>query len=182
MISRKSIKDRLVSLLKGRTYAGQNVKASRSIPTDIDDLPIILIYLKNESIEIFDESPRTYKREARFIIESVITGDNDCEADDLVEEMTGKIEDELGKDEALGFGQEVDDSWFEEIQFQSEADGQSPVAATIATFTVRYYTKPNIVDCAPDFDTVHIDWQVGHNEESSDEVIDAEDDLTIPEE
>lgn len=162
----------------GKTIAGKNVKASRSIPTDIADLPVILIYLKNEDVEIFDESPRRYRRLANFSVECIAVGDNDDDADNNAELLVKEVEDALAIDETLGCL--LSDSWLGNVNFQSEADGQSPVAAGVLTFNAEYFQESSPKDNAPDFLRTGVEWQVGHHEESSDDEIDAEDEFDIP--
>lgn len=180
MTTRRSIKEGLVNTLKGETTARDSVHASRSIPTDIDKLPTVLIYIKSESIEIFNESPREYKRIATITIECIDTGDDDDSADNNVELLAKQVEDNLGLDET--FGDLVDDSELVSINFQNEPDGQSPVAAAVITLNATYYTDASPKSDAADFLRFNTDWQVGHDNESSDEIIDAQDEATIPQE
>lgn len=180
MITRKLIRDRIVANLIGKTDAGEKVYPSRSFHTAFEELPAILVYLKDESVIIFDESPRRYQRTANFTIECISIGDDDMDADIKVEKLLRQAEDALSIDETQGL--KIDDSFLGNVQFQSDPDGQSPVMAAVMTFTVVYYTEPNPITDAPDFTTANIRYQVGHHDESSDEIIDAEETVTIPEE
>ena len=178
MTTRKSIKEKITEIIKGKTDAGESVFASRSIPTDINDLPVVLIYFKNEGVEIFDESPRRYKRVANFTVECIVSGNDDNDASNKSEDLLSQVEDSLAIDETLGCL--VSDSWLGNVQFQSEPDGQSPIAATVLTYNVKYFKNSSPKDDAPDYLRSNVGWQVGHHDESSDETIDAEDLFDIP--
>ena len=185
MISRKFLKDRLVEIIKDAgTLAGDNVEATRAIPTDINNLPKVLIYLKNEQVDIFDESPRRYRRNAVFNIECIASGSTDSDADTISEQLVKEVEEALALDETLGTSDQkddcVNDSVLGSVSFQSEPDGQSPVAVGVLSFDVEYFTIPNTKTDGPDFLRAGVEWQVGHHDESSDEIIDAEDIIDIP--
>lgn len=180
MTTRRSLKEKISEFILDKTEAGGSVFISRAIPTDIHDLPVILIYMKNEDVELFDESPRRYKRTASVVIECISSGVDDSDADDKVEKIAAQVEDLLTKDETLDCL--ADDTWLGNINFQSEADGQSPVAAAVLTFNVQYFREPISEQCLPDYLRSGVEWQVGHHDESSDETIDAEDEFEIPQE
>ena len=178
MTTRRSLKEYLANTLKGKTIAEDKVRVSRAIPNNIEDLPVINIYLKNEDVEVFDESPRRYKRVANFSVECINVGNTDDEADESVEFMVRQVEDALAIDETLG--RQVSDSWLGNVNFQSDFESQSPVAAATLLFNVEYFVEASPKTDAPDFLRTGVDWQVGHHDESSDDVIDAQDELEIP--
>ena len=180
MTTRRSLKEHLLNTLDGATSVGNNVRLSRAIPNNIESLPIINIYLKNEDVEIFDESPRRYRRVASFSVECIDVGNTDNEADESVEAIAKEVEDILAEDETLGG--KVSDSNLGNINFQSDFESQSPVAAAVLLFNVEYFVEPKPVENLPDYLSSDVRYQVGHHDENPDDVIDARDEFDIPQE
>jgi hypothetical protein len=73
---RSDIRSALVSIISGNTNAGTNVYANRSIPTWQSELPVILIYVQNETATRRAISSSQSIRDINVRIE-IIEEDND---------------------------------------------------------------------------------------------------------
>lgn len=176
---RKVIKD----LLKGATDAGEQVFTSRSIPTWVENLPVILIYTKDENVERFNEAPKSYRRILNLELEIVAKGSEDEDVQEVLDRVSDQIESLMEKDETLGNDENKNNIAnkleLSKVEYTLEADGDSPVGMAKNTYSIEYFTDV-VFDCFPDFKQANIDYQVGHHDESPDDVIDAQDQVDVP--
>ena len=129
---REKIKDEIVN---GSTQAGSRVYTNRVIPTQLDELPIILIYLKEESTEKEKELPR--KRIATFSIEILQKIGDDL--DDKLDEIAKEVEIIFQGDDFLdGL---VNDMGFSNTSINLVQDGSRKLGSCILTYNCEYYTK-----------------------------------------
>ncbi len=177
---KRQIKEKVQNFLKGKTAAEDRVFISRSIPTQYEEQDVILIHTTGESIERFDQAPKSYKRNLTLLIECVSTGDTDSDLDLQLEEMGEIVEDWLEQDETLdGLVNKVE---LVGTDYQYEPEAQNPMGLLALRFDVEFYTFP-----APDPTKLNvlrqtdIDWKIGHHDAEADDVIDAEDELVIDE-
>lgn len=178
---KRRIKEAVAALLLGKTQADSKVFISRSIPVQSEELPCILVYSATENIEQFNEAPKDYRRRLTLIIECIDAGDNDDDLDERVEKLAEIVETLMEVDETLGGL--VNRLNLIGTDYQQEPDGESPMGSLILRYSVEFFTdaiRPG--ECLPDFKRSDIEWQVGHDNESSDNVIDAVDTLTIDQE
>lgn len=169
-------------LIETGTPAGDNIKVGRTAPNWIEHIPAINIFPSNESIQRFNEAPKSYRREFSLAIECIAAGNDDDDLDYNLEVMAERVEDIMEIDETLG--DQVDRIELQSVEYQTEPDGQSPTGAVVLTYNVRWYSNANQPGyiCLDDLKQVNSEWQVGHHNESpQDNVIDAEDQIDFNE-
>ena len=98
---KRAIKEYVRDVLKNKTSAGANVFISRSLPTQHEALPSILVYTTGENVSLFDVSYKRYRRSMNLRIECVTIGDDDEDLDLKLEEMGEVVEDYLDRDETF---------------------------------------------------------------------------------
>lgn len=177
---RERIRDILIEV---GTPAGNQVAIGRTIPSWIENLPVILIYPSNESLRRFNEAPKNYQRNLSVTIECLAAGDDDNDLDYNLEVLGERIEDIVEVDETLGIDC-VDELELQNVEYQTEPDGQSPTGSLILNYNVRFYQDANQpgLNCLDDLKQANTEWQVGHHGGSpEDEVIDAEDQINFEE-
>lgn len=190
---RKVIRNTIRDLLKGNTRAGDKVFTNLSSPNWREQSPVIIIYTRAETVEELNVSPREYRRTLELAIEITAEGSEDPNSGDNVEdtlddivsqvelilnrdETLGEIENSLGKKVAL-----VDALILGSLDFTFEDGGQKPAGAARIIFNVVYHENmPGSLDDQNNIGNmkrVHVDWNVGHNDSTPDEVIEAQNDL-----
>jgi hypothetical protein len=178
---KRKIRERIRDILiEAGTPAGIKVAIGRTIPTWIEDFPVILIYPSNENVQRFNEAPKNYQRNFALDIECLAKGSDDDELDYNLEVLAERVEDIVEIDET--FGGIADRTELTNTEYQTEPDGQSPVGALKLTYNVRYYQDANQpgLNCLDDLKRVDTDWQVGHDGGSpEDNVVDAEDQVNF---
>lgn len=170
-------------LIKTGTPAGEQVAIGRSIPTWVENLPTILIYPSNESVQRFNEAPKNYQRNFAVSIECIGAGNDDNDLDYNLEVLGERVEDIMEVDETLGIDC-VDRLELQNVEYQTEPDGQSPTGSLILNYNVRFYQNANQpgLNCLDDLKQVNAEWQIGHHDGSpEDDVIDAEDQVNFDE-
>lgn len=157
-MDRKYLRKKIQDLLKAGNIEGigKDVFSMRSIPSSIEELPVILLYPKNENISRFDESPKRYIRSLNIIIEVITTDDNDEILSDELDRLSADVEKIIEKDTEI-------ESCVESIELQSviydtEGDGQSPVGSATLTYQIDYITEPREEGPLADFNTAGAEW------------------------
>lgn len=185
---RQEIRKKIRELLIGKTKAGDRVFTNQAAPTWVEDLPVILIYPRSESVELFNQAPRELKRDIQMVIEIVASGSEEPNAEDKdtvedqLDEMSSLIECELARDET--FEGLVDMSILTSTDFDFAGEGAKPIGSARLVYTVVYYENSpavgsKIAGVSP-FTKIHADYKVGHNNEAPDDQIEANDDIAIP--
>lgn len=203
MASRRSeIRQRVAELLKGKTLAGDRVFSNRASATWSEELPIIAVYTRGEIVEDQNTAPREYKRTIDLVIEVVAEGpevdptnpnpSDKTPAEDVLDEICDSVEKELGRDDRLGetlnlLGERValvDQTVLQGILFDFQSEGVRPQGSAIMTFNVIYKEfVPGSLDEQDGigvFKTAHADWSVGHDNSGPDAIVEATDEITIP--
>jgi hypothetical protein len=137
---RKTIRDKAVSILVAAdTDVLANVFPNRVRPflstSWTDDLPAICVYTMDESSQIFDESPRRYKRIVQLAVE--IQAKADESVDDVLDAIARQVENALLADETLDAT--VDDLILSESRTAIRDEGEQLIGATLLRFDATYY-------------------------------------------
>ena len=141
---RQQIRERAASTLTGLSTTGSNVFQSRFYPLDkADNLPCILIYTENESIN-FQNLSRIQNRELELIIEGIATGI--ANLDDTLDTIGKEIEIALQGD--IGFNSLAYDSFLDSTEIQISNDGQQPIGKIHLKYTVFYQCAESAPDTA----------------------------------
>lgn len=171
MKERRLIRNHIRDLLKGKKIVpSDRVVTSRSAPSDIEKLPVILIYTRNENVSAHNEAPKSYKRFVEVVIEVIDTGDDDEKLSDQLDDMADKIEEAIEYDETLGG--KADRLALTSLQSAWESGGQSPLGSLILTYDVLYYQDVG-AHCFPDLEQVGIEHKIaGENKQNPKELLD----------
>lgn len=171
---RKQIRDHVLLALKGHTDAGLNVWASRALPVwnGVAGLeavmPAILIYTRSERADVFNESPREYRRVLQIAVQLHVLGED---TDDPLDAMAEQVEALILDDDTLGGT--VSDVRLADSEFVFTDDGEQEMGAARLTFEAEYFDEIDIR--AEDvLATLHAQWDMG----DPDGQIDAEDTIT----
>ena len=141
---RTKIRKLFVSLLKGKTIAGNNVFDTRSYHLTNELTPAIIIY--NPSEEITTETisrPRLYLRKNRINIEIYMQNDGSdpsiCQA--KLDDLSENIEQIILKTEINKSIKDVKDSSLESIEITNHSEDQQTLSIMTMGFIIFYQTK-----------------------------------------
>ncbi len=174
---KREIRERIRKILLEKTDARALVFASRTLPNDAEAIPAILIYTLNENTEVFDRSPKRYRRDVSVAIECQTVGDDDNDLDLRLERLGDQVEKALEVDETLG--DLVDSLELSGADYKSESNAESPTGNLILRYNVRYYLNALTERIWPPFEEVGNQWKVGHHDGEPDNVVEAEDEIEI---
>lgn len=174
-LQKRNLKIAIQKVLKGKTPAQDRVLLSKSLPTEYETLPVVLIYSTGESSELFDVSPKRYRRILTIVVECVATGVDDDDLDKNLEEIGDLVETWMELDET--FGGIANRLELAGADYQTESGGASPIGLLSLRFEIEFFTYANRpeINCLDAFKTYGTDWKIGHDQGPSDAVIDAED-------
>lgn len=170
----KRIRAAVVEGLKAEmTTAGDRVYGNRTRPVWKDTMPVLLVFTREERAEVFQVSPRVYRRILTLAVVAV-DHDNGSAAgpvDDRLDDLAAKVERFFFRDPRLGLGAEgpafeLEDSRLESVElvtFELEGKGgERPLAGQQITFAVRYLEEApegESEDCEP-FKGAGISWHL----------------------
>jgi len=189
---RKLIRKKIISILKGKTAAGDRVHDNESTATWEEELaigPVILIYPRSEPAEEFAVAPKELKRTLEVAIECIAQGpessdekSNGPSLSDILDDLTHEVECELSRDDTLG--DTASDIILTNTEFEFESRGAVPFGSARLLYTVTYYTltPENLakqVGVAA-LKKLDVDWKVGHDDDAPDTETEANDSIDIP--
>lgn len=174
---KRKIREYVKNILLDKTPARERVRIGRSVPTQAEDLPTLLVYTQGETVSRFDEAPKSYRRNMNLVIECLEAGDTDDDLDSRLEELGEKVEELIEADET--FGGLINKVELSSTSYQTEPDGQSPIGSLVLGFNVDFFTFPKAHEAIDDFKRADVDWKVGHHNASPDAVVDAEDQIDV---
>lgn len=166
-MDRKYLRKKVAQVLKDAKipHIDQDVFTQRSIPTNIDTLPVALVYTKTLIADRLDESPKRYVKDLDVIIEVITQNDNDeCladELDDLSLLAEKAIEDSIELEKCTEYVN------LKSVINDTEGDGQSPIGSSILTFTIGYVTEPRTDWIHPDLKTISTTYRANGNEDDT---------------
>jgi hypothetical protein len=176
---KRKAKEAIQKLLNTIPNVQGRVSISRTIPTDAQNLPAILIYSIGETASIHNEAPRTYRRNLTVQIEVIAAGNDDDHLDFLLEDLGDKIENYMERDETLG--DLVNRLELTGTSYQSEPDAQSPIGSLVFSYSVEIFTDAQHLDDSnlEEFQGTDNEWKVGHHDSPPDGVVDAVDEINV---
>lgn len=185
---RKTIRKKLVEILKNNTDAGANVWPNASVPPFATELPVILVYPRTESASEYAIAPRELERDIDFSIEIIGQGPevNDELAtpegaakslEDILDDIAEQVENLIDVDETLqGL---CSKSILTNTEFEFDSSGGVPIGAARLTYSVTYYTmspRDSLTQAPDDLTTSEIGWNIGEDEDTRE----ATDTVTVP--
>lgn len=138
---RQLIREAVEARLKGAgTMAGVKVFGNRAAQIFPAELPVILVYTKNEPVDVAIESPREYKRNLVVSIELVASAQKESTLDDTLDAFANQVERAmLNTDET--FGGLVTDTLLGDTEIEQISEGEKPVGAVKISFAMPYYQQ-----------------------------------------
>lgn len=147
------IKTAIVSLVPNdRIYFNRAIKIDENT-----ELPCVIIYTKTDSPEIYTTAPRRYNRKLQLTCEVISRAFEG--SDDVVDEITEKIETAVFRNETLN--DKVEDTKLNATDMDFVEDGSKTISAARIQFDIDYFvdapdTQPNL----DDFATAHTTYEV----------------------
>lgn len=170
--SRVLIRDAAYQMLLNTTSVGSNVFRNRVRPIFQGELPAIIIYTREETAEIFDESPRRLKRNLQLVFEIETKADNTL--DDKLDFIAGEIEAKVNNNQTLGGV--LSDIILKSTRMQLLAEGDDLHGACELTFDCEYFTDEVFTGTLDDFVTADITYDLN----PADPYLNGEDRVTLP--
>lgn len=141
---RELIRKQAVAVLMGATNAGASVYASRVAPLISNgwqsELPAIIVYTMDETGEIFNQSPREYRRRVELVVE--IHAEGNEALDDTLDTLARQVERLLLMDDTLG--DTVNDLQYVRSRIVLLDQSEQLTGACRLIFEAEYF------DCHPD--------------------------------
>lgn len=180
MHQRKLIRDKIVELLTGATSVGEKVYSSQARPLTEAGLPCILVYANSEPVEIFQESPRQYKRNLSISIEIVAKANETLEND--LDAIAASVESKLMQDYTLG--DLAADLILTGTELTITPNGDTLIGSCVLTYLVPWYSYA-VSDQTEEnnftnFGGADVEWQRPETKEVASGQLDAEDTLDLP--
>lgn len=133
---RINIRSNVVSTLQSAaTAAGSRVFGDRSTPIWKSELPVILVYARDEESEPFHQGSDELRRTLRLAIHAEHEGDA---LDDALDGLAVDIENAMKSDATLG-GEAVDSTLIQ-TEIEVSPEGEKPYGAIRLTYEVTYIT------------------------------------------
>lgn len=157
---RKEIRKAVVKALKGRTRAGDRVRANRSEVNWQQTLPHVNIYFRGEDVQETDQAPRLLKRVINMEVEIIDEGRDGDELSDKLDDLSEQVEAALSVDDSLQCT--ADDIVLQNIELEADSDGDKPTGSARLMFNVTYheFSPRTVQQVLPDLKTVGTEWDV----------------------
>lgn len=170
---KRRIKEAVKNALSGVLIGDNTVEIAKTIPSQVEHLPKILIYSVNETVNRFDEAPKTYERTLNIKIECVVASHAEDDMDSRLEQIAEAVEARIESDET--FSGLVHRAELTNVEYESTTEAQSIVGMVALTYELYYKTQPMPGQILREFSGVDTDWKIGHHNESTseDNVVDA---------
>lgn len=172
-MSRKSLRKKVVEILKRNQIleVGDDVFSGRSVPTDHELLPAILVYTKSESVDRFDEAPKSYKRGLQITLEAITTNDTDEKLSDDLDDLAQGIENAMERDGEDLFAL-VNEYDLISVLYDTEGSGSNPVGKVQLTYLLDYNTDESPDPVHPDLARMQTKYKVnGHTDDDTNEIV-----------
>ena len=149
---RQTIRDAVVTALKGHTSADQRVSSNRSIPNDPKQIPLINVFTEEEDSERSSLSTGELRRSLDLTVE-IVGGIPDAEGlDDALDTIADEVEAAMEVDET--FGGAADDSVLKGTRLVTVSTGARAFGGLRLTYAVTYYSM-RVADGEDEFELGH---------------------------
>lgn len=163
---RKRIRDAVVKTLLDRTLSEDRVFSSRVRPTWGNEFPLILVYGNEEDIEIFEESPRSYKRALSISVEILARANEEKQlTEDLLDSIGEVVEHLMCQDHTKKFltGEDLcEDTILRGANLSINTEGENAIGSLVLKYEMPYYTLAvrDLEKDAGNFNRMHAEWDV----------------------
>ncbi|WVR18334.1 hypothetical protein y223_00054 [Bordetella phage PY223] len=162
--TRKAIRNAIAAVLMNNTNAGGSVFASRTRKIPASALPAILVYTRQETAEVFNESPRELERTLTVAIEVVARADDDL--DDVLDDIGAQIERIISENQTPGGASDI---LYTGAEITLTDEGNNQHGGCVMTYDATYYTLdvsegvegPGVPDAnvLRPFETAGVEWR-----------------------
>jgi hypothetical protein len=143
---RQRIRQAFQAALDGRTVAGGRIWTNRPSPLSqgpsalggLRELPAVLVYTRDERAQVFDESPRRYRRHAELMAECALEVGADTAIDDDLDAFAQQVETAILADDTLGGI--ANDTQLTGTTMAIVDAGARLIGAVVLSFQVEYFT------------------------------------------
>ena len=152
---RKAIRNAMKDLLlAGNTAAADRVFASRGHPLQKDELPAILVYTLQEGSEVFEASPKRYRRTVQVAVDCIASLSE--HVDDALDDLAEQIETLVAADDTLGGT--ASDCELTQTEMSIAQVAEDTVMSCRLTFSVQYLKDApgDLSDTLDDFKKVDL--------------------------
>lgn len=184
MHQRQAIRDAVITLLSGNTTVADNVTKNIVKPLLEETLPWIVVYSTTEDVEEINRSPRDIKRTLQLAIEIHVTSTNNDTLQDTLDDIALEVENIMAVDHTLT--DTCDDHILQNVEIEYRGEAAQPIAMCRMTYAVQYITAvpassddQTTVATITDFSGADVDYNIGHNDSSPDDQIEAEDTIDL---
>jgi hypothetical protein len=126
-----------------------------------DECPLIMVQTGDENCELFDVSPRTFKRTLEIKIECIVSHSEDEDLSDKVDDLCSQVE--LIFQNNHDINQLVELIELKKIQTDISHEGNDPIAGAMLLYEVIYYTDETPVITLSNFETADQKIQTENN-------------------
>lgn len=143
---RRRIRQAVATALAGLPLTGARVFRSRVYPLEAADLPGLLVYVRDESVEAISlPAPRTLERRLQLDVVAVARAVGDL--DDLLDDIAEDVEQALAMPCAAlaGLAKRIT---LTSTELALLDGGDQPLGRATLTYTVDYFTTENAPDVA----------------------------------
>lgn len=181
--TRKDIRQKVAAaLLAANTGAGVNVFASRATPISAEQLPAILVYTREETVEVFNEAPRELRRLLSLGIEIAAAANEalDDTLDDLAQEVEAVMSEQQTFRDPLTGDDTISDAVLERAEITLVGEGDRQHGSCVLTYRVTYFTE-DVADASglDAFETAHIEHKIAGSTATSPGIADT---ISLPQE
>ena len=131
---RKTIRDRVITVLTGLSTTGSNVFNSRIYPNEESKLPLLNVFTLSETVEL--DSVKSTIREMELVVEGFASANSNIE--NTLDNIATEVEEALGSDTDLNGTCLSHNITNTEITLYNE--GSKPIGVVRLTFSVTYRT------------------------------------------
>lgn len=195
-LKRIQIRKAVQSVLLGKTRAESRVYSNLSSVYWQEEFPAIGIFTRGEAVAVLNTAPREYQRTIELVVEILASGSETPESGELAEDVAdqiaeqvelelnrdetfGEIENAVGKREAL-----VDSLELQTVEFDFQGEGVKPLAACRLVYSLKYTQfRPGSLaeqEGVGNLETINAKWKVGHDSAAPDNVVELEDNVSLP--
>lgn len=172
---RKIIREAVKALLLNQTDAADRVYSNRSRPQNVNKLPAIGIYNVGDSAEVFDESPRRYRRRFNIAVDCYVKYSGGEEVDDILDDLADQVEKAVFADTTAG-GTVDDIRLGETSDVMVSVQREQTAMLTITWQATLYQDAPEAdADLLDDMTATHVDWDIPDGDP-----VDADDNIDLP--
>lgn len=142
---RQQIREQFASQITGLATTGSNVFQSRFYNLEAGNLPAIIVYTKDETIEPSTLGSNRVMNRTLFLTAEIYVK-SVTNADDTIDDICKEVEVAISADPTLGGL--AKDCYIEEMEATLNGEGDRPVIVGLLTFNVNYHTREQSPDSA----------------------------------